>query len=138
MITVNVMELFLKSAELLKDGYGKVKLSKIDGNIDSPDFLSFYAVDEDTDSTINYESIDACHDGESPTIFFSPDSIAPYPLTVDELFLVAHAFQNAIVNCKTALDDKNISAELRSKIANSLKCFDSFLNELNPFLRDFQ
>ncbi|GFI31056.1 hypothetical protein IMSAGC013_02450 [Lachnospiraceae bacterium] len=138
MITVNVMELFLKSAELLADGYEKVELLEIDGDKGTPASLSFSALDEINEESIDYESIDDCLNDEKFSISFSPGSIAPYPMTLDDLFLIAHALQNAIENCKTALDDKSISAELRSEITDSIKRFDSFYNNLSSFLREFQ
>ncbi len=138
MITVNVMELFLKSAELLADGYEKVELFETDGTNDSPASLSFTALDNYDESAVDYEEIFDCANEEKFTLSISPNSIVPFTMTSDDLILTAHAYQNAIANCKTSLNDKNISAELRSEIANSLKCFDSFLNNLNYFLREFK
>ena len=138
MITVNVVELFMKAAELLVDGYEKVELLEIEGDKDSPAFLSFSALDEDNGESVDYESIDDCLNEEEFLIPVSPDSIAPYPMTLNDLSLVAHAFSNAIENCKTCLNDQTISAELRSEIMDSIKRFDSFNNNLISFLKNFQ
>lgn len=137
MITVNVMELFLKSAELLSDGYQRVELLELDGDNEFPPSLSFSVIDEDNGFNVDYEEIEDCSNDETFSLSFSPDSIAPYTMTLNELGLTSHAFHNAIENCKTCLDDKNLSADSRSKITSSLRSFESYVNKLDSFLRNF-
>lgn len=137
MITVNVMELFLKSAELLSDGYQRVELSELEGDDDLPPALSFSAIDEVHNINVDYEEIEDCSNDETFSLNFSPDSIAPYTMTLNELGLISNAFHNAIENCKTCLNDKSISADLRSEITSSMKNFESYVNKLDSFLGDF-
>lgn len=137
MITVSVVELFLKSAELLSDGYQKVELSELEGDNEFPAALSFEALDDGTGFGVDYGCIEDLSDSNGLSVKFSLDSIAPYAVSFSDLTLTSHAFHNAIENCKTCLDDKTISAELRSEITDSLKRFESYVNDLDSFLRDF-
>lgn len=137
MITVSVVELFLKSAELLSNGYQRVELCELEGDDESPASLSFEAIDDETDFGISYECIDDCSRTDGLKLKFSPDSIVPFTVTLNDLALMSSAFHNAVENCKTCLADKTISGELRSEITASLKKFETYVNDLDSFIRDF-
>lgn len=136
MITVNVIELFVKSAELLADGFLQVELSEIDADDEYPASLSFDAVDGSPCDHVDYESIDDCSKSESFELSFKSDSIAPYPITFNDLRLMSHAFHNAIENCITSLEDVTISTDLRGEITSSMKYFESYVKKLDSFLSD--
>lgn len=136
MITVNVLELFLKAAELLSDGYVAAELTEIDDDDELPASLSFSAIDFDDDCCVDYEEIYDCSDEESFELSLTSSSIAPYTVTFNDLFLIACAFHHAIENCKNRLDDKSLSADSRSKLSATLKSFDEYFNKLDSFLRD--
>ena len=137
MITVSTIELFLKSAELLADGYQRVELLELDGDNGAPAYLSFDAIAEDNDSSIDYETIPDHSDGEPFSLRFSPDSVAPYTVSFNEAALISHAFDIAIENCKTCLADTSVSAESRSEIVSCMKKFEAYSTKLNSFLRDY-
>lgn len=134
MITVSVMELFLKSAKLLVDGFEKVELDESPADDEFPASLSFYALNPEFDETIDYESIEDCLDKESLTLKISADSIAPYVVTCGDLTLIYSAFSNAIENCKTMLDDTTLTADMRSDVKSGLKRFESYICKLESFL----
>ncbi len=133
MITVSVLDLFIKTSELIHDGVGKVELNELDGDDESPRSLSFSAVDDDSDECIDYEEIDDVEDVSCPgldTIELSTDSYAPHVFTMHEISLVLSALHNAISHCLSILDIKSISAEERSKTMQLLKAYQSLVNDL--------
>lgn len=137
MITVSTIELFLKSAELLSDGFCAVELSEYEADNDSPAFLSFDAIDSDNDCSVSYDEITDCSDDDVRKITITPDSIAPFPITFNDLVLIANALANAIEVCKNDLNDPSISADTRSKISTSLKKFDQYYSRVHSFLREY-
>lgn len=134
MVTVSVMELFLKSAELLVDGFEKVELYESPADDEFPGSLSFCALNPEFDETIDYESIEDCLDKESLILKTSADSIAPYVVTCGDLVLIRNAFSNAIENCKTTLHDATLTADMRSEVMSGLKRFESYTCKLDAFL----
>lgn len=136
MITVNVIELFTKAAELLNDGFLRVELTELEADDELPSCLSFDAIDEEYDSRIDYENIEDCSNLDSLHLRFNGESIAPYPLSYNDLILSSNAFHNAVENCKTCLDDKSISAEQRSEITKGLKSFQEYASKIDAFLSE--
>ncbi len=137
MLTVSVVELFLKSAELLAAGCHSVELYEFEGDDEFPPHLSFNAIDDEFDGTVDYEYIEDHLDTKSFKLAFSPDSIAPYTMTFHDLITTAHAYHNAIENCKTCLDDKSLTADMRSEITSSMKKFEQYVQKLDVFLQQY-
>ena len=138
MVTINTVELFLKAAELLNDGYDKVEVTELEQDNEWPACLSFEALESISENEcfgVDYESIDDCTSDDTPTISVSTDGPAPYVFTFEDLSLTLCAFENAIENCRNCLDDKTISASERSDITSHLKRFQSFASKLNSFLK---
>ena len=137
MITVNVMELFLKSAELLSDDYDAVELTEYSSDNESPASLSFDAIDFDNDCCVSYGEINDCSNEDTYELTFTSSSIAPFTVTFDDLTLITCAFHHAIQDCKNILKDKSISADTRSKCSSTLKALDQYFNKVDSFLRDY-
>lgn len=133
MVTVNVYELFLMSAQLLKDNVELVEIT------DNDSFLSFDVPEDDENLPIDYGSIDDVYAPDADNSFsFSPDSIAPFVSTFKELALTHNAFLNTINCCLEELNSKTISAEDRSFLKTRLKELESYKNSLEAFLSKFQ
>lgn len=137
MITVSTVELFLKAAEILSDGYDKVEITELEGDEEESNSLSFEVFEEDDFCSIDYETIDDINSSDSSTLTISADAPAPYPITLNELALVSQAFHNAVEYCLTCLKDKTISADTRSDIASSIKEFESYIQKLDSFLNQY-
>ena len=86
---------------------------------------------------MSYDEITDCSDDDVRKITITPDSIAPFPITFNDLVLIANALANAIEVCKNDLNDPSISADTRSKISTSLKKFDQYYSRVHSFLREY-
>ena len=133
MATVNVYDLFLITAQLLKDNVELVEITDCDS------FLSFEVPEDDKNLPIDYGTINDIYSPDADNRFsFSPDSIAPFVSTFKELALTHNAFLNTINCCLEELDSKTISAEDRSFLKTRLKELESYKNSLEAFLSKFQ
>ena len=133
MATVNVYDLFLMAAQLLKDNVELVDIT------DDDSFLSFEVPSYNDDLPINYGSIDDVYSPDADIRFtFSQNSIAPFVATFKELSLTHNAFINTINCCLEELDSKTISAEERSLLRTRLKELEDYKNSLESFLSKVQ
>lgn len=138
MVTVNVIDLFLRSAQLLSDGIITVDITEFKGDEDSPSSLEFDANIDEYES-VSYEPIYS-FDSPDAQEQLEFDEMSPLPITLNfnECKLLSGAMHEAIQSYKTKLNVVSLSADERSKISQSLKELQSFLNgSIDAAIKDF-
>lgn len=132
MITVNVYDLLVRAAEIISDGYSEVALDILDG----PSASLFVEAVIDEHETVFFDSVPQSS-SKSGHFNASEDSIAPHAITFGELVLTANAFHNAIENCLTCLEDKEIPDEIKKQIVDDKKRYEIYLSKLESFLSKY-
>lgn len=133
MITVNVYDLLARAAQIIADGFTEVTL---DISEDSPASLNIEAVISEL-AAASYPDIEDVSSPKSGCFKASMDSVAPYTMTFDELVLTVNAFHNAVENCLTCLNDKEISDDLKQQILSDKERYEAYIQKLEDFLSNY-